>query len=612
MQRTKKAVSLLLSFLLVFSCFTCLATVTAFAADGEEETTYVVAGSEAELFGTAWDAANNDNLMVKNGDKFEKTYTATKAYTDVQLKVVKNGAEWIGDSTGNNVTFNITGAGDFTVAIDPETNEITVTGEIVEFVTDFEYDTVFAVGNGEGFWLNGAAWDPAYAANEMTEVEPDVWEIEYKNVPDGFERQIKFAIDGAWTHNFGGVFEESGVESDAVYNGDNVTFDTEDDSQTVKARLDLSNFDFSTKEGAKFTITITSDEEEETTAPPEEEDATFVVAGSEAEIFGTAWDAANEDNLMVKNGGKFEKTYTTAKAYTDVQLKVVKNGAEWIGDSTGNNVTFNITGAGSFTVAIDPETNEITVTGDVVEFVTTFDYDTVFAVGNGEGFWLNGAAWEEIEYPDVPDGFERQVKFAIDGAWTHNFGGVFEESGVESDAVYNGDNITFDTEEDSQTIKLQLDLSEFDFSTKEGAKFTLTIETEEEPPVEDATFVVAGSEAEIFGTAWDAANEDNLMVKNGDKFEKTYTVDKAYTDVQLKVVKNGAEWIGDATGNNVTFNLTGAGSFTVAIDPETNEITVTGDIVEFVTDFEYDTVFAVGNGEGYWLGNRVSRRSRRL
>ena len=35
MQRTKRAVSLLLSVLLVFSCFTCLASLTAAAADGD-------------------------------------------------------------------------------------------------------------------------------------------------------------------------------------------------------------------------------------------------------------------------------------------------------------------------------------------------------------------------------------------------------------------------------------------------------------------------------------------------------------------------------------------------------------------------------------------------
>ncbi len=245
MQRTKKAICLLLSLLLALSCFTCLASVTAFAADGDtsivygdvdgdgvvkindataiqrhiaekegfilepgsdafkradvdgdgaltvqdvtliqrylaefidkfpaedagEEDTLIVAGSEAEIFGTGWDGTNEANLMTKQADgTYTKDYTVDKAYSAVQLKSVKNGAEWIGDSTGNNVTFNLTSPGTFTVIYDPVENVTSVTGDIVQFITDFEYDTVFAVGNGEGFWLNGAAWDPAYVANEM-------------------------------------------------------------------------------------------------------------------------------------------------------------------------------------------------------------------------------------------------------------------------------------------------------------------------------------------------------------------------------------------------------------------------------------------------------------
>ena len=40
MQRTKKAICLLLSLLLALSCFTCLASVTAFAADGDTSIVY--------------------------------------------------------------------------------------------------------------------------------------------------------------------------------------------------------------------------------------------------------------------------------------------------------------------------------------------------------------------------------------------------------------------------------------------------------------------------------------------------------------------------------------------------------------------------------------------
>ena len=351
MQKTKRVVSLLLSVMLVVTCFSCLASVSASAlndepdssaflygdvdgdgrvsindataiqrhlaeiegfileegtdafkaadvdGDGkitvddvstiqrylaefidhfpveEESDTYIVAGSEAEIFGTGWDGTNEANLMTKDADgNYTKDYTVDKAFTAVQLKTVKNGSDWIGDKSGANVTFNLTGAGTFTVVYDTAENYTYVKGEIVEEITEFKYDTVYAAGNGEGTWLNGASWDPAYAANEMTKVEDDVWEIKFENVPDGFERQIKFTIDGAWTHNFGGAFEDSGVESAAVYNGDNIAFDT-DDTCTVTARLDLRDFDFKTKEGAKFTLTIDYGEEPQTTLEPTTEPA---------------------------------------------------------------------------------------------------------------------------------------------------------------------------------------------------------------------------------------------------------------------------------------------------------------------------------------------------
>ena len=147
MQRTKKAICLLLSVLLALSCFTCLASVTAFAADGDtsilyddvdgdgaltvqddthiqryltefidkfpaedasEEDTLIVAGSEAESFGTGWDGTNEANLMAKQADgTYTKEYTVDKAYDAVQLKSVKNGAEWIGDETGTFIEISI-------------------------------------------------------------------------------------------------------------------------------------------------------------------------------------------------------------------------------------------------------------------------------------------------------------------------------------------------------------------------------------------------------------------------------------------------------------------------------------------------------------------------
>ena len=228
---------------------------------------YTVVGDEAEIFGVSWDPTVEDNDMTFNDQtgKFEKSYTVEKAYNVVQLKVVKDRAEYLGDKDDNNLAFGLTGSGTFTVVFtpgDPEvpgSHDIQIVGDIVTPVA-FTYTEVYAAGNGEGNYLNGASWDPGYIGNLMEEVEKDVWEITFLDVPDGFERQIKFALDGAWTYNFGfskdpdAVFEP-GVAQEAGWDSSNITFDT-DDYCDITARLDMRNFDFATKSGATYTITI--------------------------------------------------------------------------------------------------------------------------------------------------------------------------------------------------------------------------------------------------------------------------------------------------------------------------------------------------------------------
>ncbi len=252
----KKFLSVLLAVLLTVTCL----PLTALAAETDSEETLIVAGDNAEIFGVAWHGTLYTNTMTKGEDgKYTKSYTTDKAYAVVQLKAVKNDTEWIGDDKGNNVAFAVTGPGTFTVSYDPETNIVTVSGENVGEAV-FNYTDVYAVGNGEGNWLNGVSWTPDAEANKMNEVEKDVWEITFEGVPDGFERQIKFAIDGAWNYNFGAPKEdapviESGVTYDAAWDGGNITFDTAN-LCNVKAQLDLRDFDFVNKTGAKYTITI--------------------------------------------------------------------------------------------------------------------------------------------------------------------------------------------------------------------------------------------------------------------------------------------------------------------------------------------------------------------
>ena len=225
---------------------------TSFSAMAED--IYIVAGSE-ELCGTVWDGTDHNNKMTDNGDgTYSKTFTNVAAMNGYQFKVVKNGVEWYGDEADNNITFNVTTACDVTITFNATTFKSTVTGTGVQAYV-FNVEKVVAVGNGVGAWLNGAAWDPNADVNKMTEVADKVYEITFDNVPVDEGYMVKFVTNGSWADNFGGFFEASGKESDAMYNSANITFNLEK-AGTVKLRLDLSKFDYATRTGAKFVITL--------------------------------------------------------------------------------------------------------------------------------------------------------------------------------------------------------------------------------------------------------------------------------------------------------------------------------------------------------------------
>lgn len=225
---------------------------TSFSAMAED--IYIVAGSE-ELCGTVWDGTDHNNKMTDNGDgTYSKTFTNVAAMNGYQFKVVKNGVEWYGDEADNNITFNVTTACDVTITFNTTTFKSTVTGTGVQAYV-FNVEKVVAVGNGVGAWLNGAAWDPNADVNKMTEVADKVYEIAFDNVPVDEGYMVKFVTNGSWADNFGGFFEASGKESDAMYNSANITFNLEK-AGTVKLRLDLSKFDYATRTGAKFVITL--------------------------------------------------------------------------------------------------------------------------------------------------------------------------------------------------------------------------------------------------------------------------------------------------------------------------------------------------------------------
>ena len=316
----KKALSLVVSLMLMVTSLS-FAAISVSAAD----TTYVVAGAE-ELCGVLWKGSPEEapaNVMTDNGDgTYTKVFTNVQPASGLTLKVVENGADgsqnWIGDATGNNITFNVTAASDVTVKFDSSTKEITVTGDGVQFVTNLDIDSINAVGNGDPddeAWLNGAAWDPT--ANPMTEVSNKVYEITFKNVTKFNNYQVKFAANGKWTDSWGAAAEnftpESGVEFDAAYNGENLTVNVPYEFADVTLKLDLTNFDYATKLGAKATVTVT-----DTSTPAE----TTEVATTEATTApATQATAAPEKAPLTVNATS--NVFSTAKAEYNSETKQV-------------------------------------------------------------------------------------------------------------------------------------------------------------------------------------------------------------------------------------------------------------------------------------------------
>ena len=276
----KKALSLLLALMLIVTSVSITALSVSAAEDDPttEPVVYpvTVAGSNADLFGTAWTAGLEENAMTKQDDgTYTKVYEVAEATDNIALKVVDNG-EWIGNKAGDNVTFSVTEASTFTVKYDPALvggSKVTVTGDKVKF-HEFNPGLVtkmVAVGSGNGGFLNDEAWAVDSEENAMTKKSDGVYEITYEDVAANVDYQFKFAANGAWTDNFG-LAEEGfitvGSATPAKYDGKNIHFEVPEDESTVTLTLDISKFDLvSGNYDATFTVKVVGPSGEVTTAP---------------------------------------------------------------------------------------------------------------------------------------------------------------------------------------------------------------------------------------------------------------------------------------------------------------------------------------------------------
>ena len=115
--------------------------------------------------------------------------------------------------------------------------------------------TIGIVGN-----LN--QWDESHSIS-MKEVSPAVYEVTFENKSYGdINGSVGFLFvkDNSWTDSWGFGAVSSGELHNAFYKGDYITInpgsDAEESQHNFIIRLDLTNWDWNTKTGATFTVTV--------------------------------------------------------------------------------------------------------------------------------------------------------------------------------------------------------------------------------------------------------------------------------------------------------------------------------------------------------------------
>lgn len=143
-------------------------------------------------------------------------------------------------------------------------------------------------------------WDVSNSIS-MKEVSPAVYEVTFENKSYedifgiGCTGGFKFVKDNKWDDVWGFGAVSSGELHDAVYNGNLIKIDPGSDAEESKhnfiIRLDLTNWDWNTKTGATFTVTVAAATNtfyfDETTGTITKYNGTDAVVNIPSEINGT-------------------------------------------------------------------------------------------------------------------------------------------------------------------------------------------------------------------------------------------------------------------------------------------------------------------------------------
>ena len=269
----------------------------------------------------------------------------------------------------------------------------------------------------------------------------------------------------------------------------------------------------------------------------------YIVAGDSGLCNGINWSTTDKTNEMKLDGSIYTITFEDVLpgAYG---FKVVMNGS-WDTAWPPSNYNIDVTAVSDVTVTFDPSTNTanatITPTGEQVEIVNKY------VVAGDEG--LTGESWNPSSETNemAEDGEVYKITFEDVTAGTYGFKIVKNGSWASSWPAENY-SITLEGTADV-TITFDPNGNSIDVAIVSGGVAA------------PDTYVVAGV-AGLCGSEWNATDENNKMTENNGVYSITYE-DVAAGEYELKVVKNGSTWIGDADGNNVSVVITDTSDVTV-------------------------------------------------
>lgn len=528
--------------------------------------TVVIAGSDTQALGSStWNGTNTANSMTTTDGI---TYTMTKQvdYTssaNMECKAVVAGSDWYGNSNGGNVSYNIPGAGSYTLtySFNAVTGIVTVDVQSAIPATPNYYIT-----GDNGLGLGGFSYQNL---TTMTyDADNEIYTYSYNVATAG---TYYFALaDGpgsSWddfnsSHRYGPT---SGNETVTLGTWATTQKGSGSYAVTVDAGQVTITFD---AQGGRYKV--------DGTAPVIAVD--YYVVGDDTSIFPNGWNAGSE-NLMTAGGdGTYSWTATGVHltAGTNYSYKVLGSDNSWHPNS--GNATFTVESNGTYNVVFTFDGTHVNAVPTLVQADPTYQYTFYVLLPNGgtpylytwNGNYRPNGNWPGTQLSETQTLADENSWYVITGDYSNNV----------MSAIINLGNNTTQTNDFTDLAPGTYYIT-WDGSDRTG----YTITTEAPSPI--VRYYVEGSDTSIFPNGWNAGSE-NLMTDNGDG---TYSWTSSQVNLaagnsyDYKVYGSDNTWHPDGDNATLSVNVPGTYTVTVTYDSTTGAVNATATLVQAASYF---------------------------